>query len=272
MGFGPSPGAAPFRVSLRRRDIARGRAHGPGRLPRPGRGVRVRTRARHQRPGGPADLGPRRPAGPGRDRLAERRPGHGDLRLAGEEHRRERRRAGRAAQPPALPAPALAADQRRASRGPAGYRPDSRAPAAAGVEHRWLETAAAFCRDAIEQLDQTHPYEAEAAIAFLDGTPDRAWADQQARRLGELVRGQRIVLLDPDHPEQSRLAPGYAEGEYHLPHDYARRQAVSLAAGSPAPRSTAACTISPVTSRTTAAGRSAGRHGPRPQSWKPGPG
>jgi hypothetical protein len=93
----------------------------------------------------------------------------------------------------------------------------------AGAEHPWLETAAVFCRDAIERLDQTHPYEAEAAIAFLDGTPDRAWAGRQARRLGELVRDQRIVLLDPDHPEEARLAPGYAKGEYHLPHDYAPR-------------------------------------------------
>ena len=101
---------------------------------------------------------------------------------------------------------------------------------AAGARHRWLESATGFCRDAIEQLDQTHPYEAEAAIAFLDGAPDRAWAGQQARRLGELVRDQRIVLLDPDHPEQARLAPGYAEGEYHLPHDFARQPA-SLARG-----------------------------------------
>jgi hypothetical protein len=100
----------------------------------------------------------------------------------------------------------------------------------AGVSHPWLETATAFCRDAIEQLDQTHPYEAEAAVAFLDGTADRAWTGRQARRLGELVRDQRIVLLDPDNPGQARLSPGYGEGEYHLPHDYAR-QPDSLARG-----------------------------------------
>jgi hypothetical protein len=90
-----------------------------------------------------------------------------------------------------------------------------------GVEHGWLETATGFCRHAIEHLEQTHPYEAEAAVDFLDGTPDRPWAERQAKRLGELVRDQRIVLLDPDHPEQARLAPGYAPGEYHLPHDFA---------------------------------------------------
>ncbi|MFH9355673.1 hypothetical protein [Kitasatospora sp. NPDC017646] len=90
-----------------------------------------------------------------------------------------------------------------------------------GIDHPWLKTASDFCRHTIEGLQRTHPYEAEAAIAFLDAAPDRPWARQQAERLGELVREQRIVLLDPDHPEQAHLAPGYAPGEYHLPHDFA---------------------------------------------------
>ncbi|MFF7634502.1 hypothetical protein ACFZB9_15305 [Kitasatospora sp. NPDC008050] len=93
----------------------------------------------------------------------------------------------------------------------------------AGIEHPWLTAATAFCRAAVERLDRTHPYEAEAALAFLDGTPDRAWAEQQAERLGALVREQRIVLLDPDRPEQAVLSPGYAPGEFHLPHHYAPR-------------------------------------------------
>jgi hypothetical protein len=33
------------------------------------------------------------------------------------------------------------------------------------------------------------------------------------------------VLLDPGHSEQACLSPGYAPGEYHLPHDYAPRPA-----------------------------------------------
>jgi hypothetical protein len=93
----------------------------------------------------------------------------------------------------------------------------------AGVEHPWLASATEFCRAAVEQLATTHPYEVEAAVAFLDGVPDRDWAGHRARRLGELVREQKLVLLDPAHPEQVRLAPGYAAGEYHLPHDYAPR-------------------------------------------------
>ncbi|MCQ4043028.1 hypothetical protein ACFOSC_13665 [Streptantibioticus rubrisoli] len=92
-----------------------------------------------------------------------------------------------------------------------------------GIDHPWLKTAMDFCRRAIESLQHTHPYEAEAAITFLDAAPDPLWARQQSERLGELVREQRLVLLDPDHPEQAHLAPGYAPGEYHLPHDFAPR-------------------------------------------------
>lgn len=92
-----------------------------------------------------------------------------------------------------------------------------------GVDHPWPRTATEFCRAAVEGLRQTHPYEVRAAVAFLDAAPDRTWARRQAERLGDLVREQRLVLLDPDHPERVRLAPGYAPGEYHLPHDVAPR-------------------------------------------------
>lgn len=94
---------------------------------------------------------------------------------------------------------------------------------AAGVEHPWLTAATDFCRRAIEAIEETHPYEAEAAVDFLDGVPDRPWARRQAERLGSLVREQRIVLLDPEDPERTRIAPGYAEGEYHRPTDFAPR-------------------------------------------------
>ncbi|MER5353076.1 hypothetical protein ABT093_22420 [Kitasatospora sp. NPDC002551] len=99
-----------------------------------------------------------------------------------------------------------------------------------GIEHPWLTAATAFCRAAVENLGETHPYEAGAALRFLDAVPDTAWARKAAARLGELVREQRIVLLDPDRPEEAQLSPGYAPGEYHLPHDYARAPG-SLARG-----------------------------------------
>ncbi|WP_123667929.1 hypothetical protein [Actinocorallia herbida] len=90
-----------------------------------------------------------------------------------------------------------------------------------GTEHPWLRAAERFCRAAIEALEETHPYEAGAVVAFLDGVRDRAWAARQGVRLGSLVREQRIVLLDPEKPGEARPAPGYAPGEFHLPHDYA---------------------------------------------------
>jgi hypothetical protein len=51
--------------------------------------------------------------------------------------------------------------------------------------------------------------------------PDRARAERAAARLGELVLEQGIVLLDPEHPESAKPAPGYAESEFHYAYDYA---------------------------------------------------
>ncbi|MGC3001435.1 hypothetical protein ACPF8X_24440 [Streptomyces sp. G35A] len=90
------------------------------------------------------------------------------------------------------------------------------------VWHAWLFRATDFCWRAAESLEASHPYEIEAAVAFLDSAPDRARAEAAAERLGRLVRGQRLAALDPDHLDACPVAPGYAPGEHHFPHDYAR--------------------------------------------------
>ncbi|MER5892704.1 hypothetical protein [Streptomyces sp. NPDC001876] len=90
------------------------------------------------------------------------------------------------------------------------------------VWHAWLFRATDFCWAAVEALEQSHPYEIEAAVAFLDGVPDRARAEAAADRLGRLVREQRLVVLDPQRSEDHPVAPGYAPGEHHFPYDYAR--------------------------------------------------
>ncbi|MGW7365878.1 hypothetical protein ACWGI8_21160 [Streptomyces sp. NPDC054841] len=90
------------------------------------------------------------------------------------------------------------------------------------VWHAWLFRATDFCWAAVDALEKSHPYEFEAAIAFLDGVPDRARAEEAADRLGRLVREQRLAVLDPDRLDAYRVADGYAPGEYHFPHDYAR--------------------------------------------------
>ncbi|MGI5357845.1 hypothetical protein ACQI4E_21370 [Streptomyces sp. CA-252508] len=90
------------------------------------------------------------------------------------------------------------------------------------VWHAWLFRATDFCWAAVDALDKTHPYEVQAAVAFLDGVPDRARAEAAADRLGRLVRDQRLVVLDPGEADGHPVPPGYAPGEHHFPHDYAR--------------------------------------------------
>jgi hypothetical protein len=91
----------------------------------------------------------------------------------------------------------------------------------AGIAHQWLDAATEFCWPRVETLTETHPYEIINAIAFLDAAPDRPRAEAAAKRLGELVRDRRFVLLDPTRPEDAQLPPGYAPGEYMTAIDYA---------------------------------------------------
>ncbi|MGC9378947.1 hypothetical protein [Streptomyces sp. MH13] len=90
------------------------------------------------------------------------------------------------------------------------------------VWHAWLFRATDFCWQAAESLATSHPYEVEAAVAFLDAAPDRPRAEAAADRLGRLVRRQRLAVLDPDDLGAYPVSPGYAPGEHHFPHDYAR--------------------------------------------------
>ncbi len=90
------------------------------------------------------------------------------------------------------------------------------------VWHAWLFRATDFCWDAVDSLDKSHPYEIQAAVAFLDSAQDRPRAEAAAARLGRLVREQRLAALEPDRPDAYPLAPGYLPGEQHFPHDYAK--------------------------------------------------
>ncbi|MER6273464.1 hypothetical protein ACFY0B_34145 [Streptomyces sp. NPDC001797] len=90
------------------------------------------------------------------------------------------------------------------------------------VWHAWLFRATDYCWQAIEDLEKSHPYEIEAAVAFLDTVPDRSRAEATADRLGRLVRDQRLAALDPERLDTYPVAPGYAPREHHFPHDFAR--------------------------------------------------
>jgi hypothetical protein len=90
------------------------------------------------------------------------------------------------------------------------------------VWHAWLFRATDFCWHAVETLEKSHPYEVQAAVAFLDSVPDRPRALAAADRLGRLVREQRLSVLDPRRLEECPVASGYAPGEHHFPFDFAR--------------------------------------------------
>ncbi|MFC8570849.1 hypothetical protein ACFUIW_34345 [Streptomyces sp. NPDC057245] len=89
------------------------------------------------------------------------------------------------------------------------------------VWHAWLFRATDFCWQAVESLEDSHPYEVKAAVAFLDDVPDRPRARAASDRLGRLVRERRLAVLDPDDLGTFPVSPGYAPGERHFPHDYA---------------------------------------------------
>jgi hypothetical protein len=96
-----------------------------------------------------------------------------------------------------------------------------------GLLHRnnvwdaWLFRATDYCWTAIDRLRQTHPYEVLAALAFLDGAPDRPRAEAAAERLGALVREQRLAVTDPARADAFPLPAGYPPGERHFAPDFA---------------------------------------------------
>ncbi|MER6330042.1 hypothetical protein ACF09H_29080 [Streptomyces sp. NPDC014983] len=93
------------------------------------------------------------------------------------------------------------------------------------VWHAWLFRATDFCWQTVETLEEAHPYEVQAAVAFLDAVPDRPRAQAAADRLGRLVRRQGLAVLDPDRLDARPAAPGHAPDEHHFPHDFARSPA-----------------------------------------------
>lgn len=56
---------------------------------------------------------------------------------------------------------------------------------ALGVEHPWLDQAAAFCRQAIDDGKVDDAHTARCVTRFCETEPDRAWAEPAYRALGE---------------------------------------------------------------------------------------
>ncbi|GII97346.1 hypothetical protein [Sinosporangium siamense] len=77
-----------------------------------------------------------------------------------------------------------------------------------GIAHPWLGPATEFCWSAVADIKETTPYEARAAVTFLNLVPDRERAEAEFARLREAILA--TVTFDPD-----------AGGDAHFPLDYA---------------------------------------------------
>lgn len=139
------------------------------------------------------------------------------------------------------------------------------------VWHAWLFRATDFCWAAVDALERSHPYEIEAALAFLDGVPDRARAEAAADRLGHLVREQRLVVLDPRRRAEYPVAPGYAPGSTTSRTTTPAPPGRWRAAGSARTNWRAPWTSWRPGSGRTGAGPSAGGGGRPAPSWRDGP-
>lgn len=136
------------------------------------------------------------------------------------------------------------------------------------VWHAWLFRATDYCWAAVESMEETHPYEVEAAVAFLDGAPDRPRAAAAAQRLGRLVRDRRLVLLDPEQAADVPVAPGYAPGNTTWRTTSHPLPARWPATGSPTRKWSGHWTTSSRSRRRTAAGRSTGGSGHPALPWR----
>ncbi len=76
----------------------------------------------------------------------------------------------------------------------------------AGVQHPWLDQAAAFCWQEIVASETDDFHTIMPVVTFLENTPQRDQAAPQLERILERVHSQRLVELDPN-----------AGGYVHLP-------------------------------------------------------
>lgn len=89
------------------------------------------------------------------------------------------------------------------------------------VWHAWLFRATDYCWAAVESMEETHPYEVEAAVAFLDGAPDRPRAAAAAQRLGQARTGPASGAPRPGAGRGRPGGTGVRPGEHHLAYDFA---------------------------------------------------
>jgi hypothetical protein len=67
----------------------------------------------------------------------------------------------------------------------------------AHVQHIWLDRATEFCWTGVERVKATDPHELLCVLGFLRSVPDRARAEREIQRLGELMLHSGVLAFDP---------------------------------------------------------------------------
>ena len=65
-------------------------------------------------------------------------------------------------------------------------------------KHPWLDRATAFCWERVPQVTAKDPHELLCVLLFLSNISDRARAEQEIVRLGDLMLHSGVVTLDPN--------------------------------------------------------------------------
>ncbi|GHO49516.1 hypothetical protein [Ktedonospora formicarum] len=79
-----------------------------------------------------------------------------------------------------------------------------------GIQHPWVETASAFCWQAIEALDSTEFHTLMPVITFLEHASDRTRAEHELERIVSRLLKPGVIELDP-----------HAQGYVQKPLDWA---------------------------------------------------
>ncbi|MFD0330000.1 hypothetical protein ACFQZC_21815 [Streptacidiphilus monticola] len=141
-----------------------------------------------------------------------------------------------------------------------------------GFDHPWLEPAVDFCRRAVEALQDTHPTRwAPPCASWTRSRTIRGRGNRRGGLASWCGRSgsccwTRRTRSRPGSPPATRPASSTSRTTTHP------SPAAWPGPGSPTRRWTGAWRTSPGSSRRTAAGRSAGRSGPRLRWSRPGPG
>lgn len=136
------------------------------------------------------------------------------------------------------------------------------------VWHAWLFRATDYCWAAVESMEETHPYEVEAAVAFLDGAPDRPRA--AAAHSGSAGSYGTGVWCSStrSRPRTSRWHRGTPPGNTTWRTTSHPLPARWPATGSPTRKWSGHWTTSSRSRRRTAAGRSTGGSGHPALPWR----